>query len=70
VFFCVFVGLFCLFLLLVMARPVSSGKQVKSGSGVFRFGEIRVEYISVLRVSDRPNGFRAPFPRLFRFLSK
>ena len=24
-------------------------------------GKIQVEYISVLRVSDQPNGFRAPF---------
>ena len=33
-------------------------------------GEIRVGYISILQVSDQPNGFIAPFFGLFIFLSK
>jgi len=32
--------------------------------------KIRIRCISVLRVSDQPNEFRAPFPKLLLFLSK
>jgi len=44
-----------------MVRPVSSGERVKYELGV---SQIRVKYdecISVLQVSDQPNGFGAPF---------
>ena len=63
------------------ARPVSSVGRVKYGSGVYGLGEnmvrvysssgkIRVGCISILRFSDQPNGFRAPFPGLLLFLLK
>ena len=59
----------------VRAGVLNTGREY-SGSGKIRVGcisgsgRIQVECISVLRVLDEPNGFRAPFPRLFHFLSK
>ena len=57
-------------------RPVSLAGWVHMSSGkiwvrcILSSGKILVRCISVLRVSDQPNGFRAPFPGLFRFLVK
>ena len=66
---------------MVLRRPVSSAcglnmGQVYLDSGKIRIGciQLRAEHgsgvFAVLRVSDQPNGFRAHFLRLFRFLSK
>ena len=68
-------------LLRLIIRNVSSGEglnmgRVYTGSGKIQVGyisdssRIRIGCILILRVSDQPNEFRAPFPGLFLFLSK